>query len=90
MFEFVGLRSTRGKAVIVAAVVALLSTVTAMPASADGSQGRDADVEVDTAAAKVPVSGIGRLAIKACANSKGVDIHSWGVVPVMAIWCSGY
>jgi len=36
------------------------------------------------------LSGIGRLAVQACANSKGVDIHSWGFPPVAAIWCSGY
>jgi len=82
MFKNSGLRSTRGKAVIVAAVVAMLSTVMAVPASADGSQGRDADVEVDVIAANV--AGLTELLDATDATvADGVDVHGDGDTAVV-------
>jgi len=73
--KYSGLRSTRRKIVIVAAVVAMLSTVMAVPASAEGSHGRDAEVEVDTTAASVP--GLAELLDATDATvADGVDVHA--------------
>ncbi len=82
MMKIVGLRSTRGKAVVVVAVVAMLSTVMAVPASADGPHGRDAEVEVDVAASKVPGLAVLLDATDATV-ADGVDVHANGDTAVV-------
>jgi len=75
MLKYSGLRSTRRKTVIVAAVVAMLSTVMAVPASAEGSHDRDAEAEVDVAAANVPGLA-GLLDATDATVADGVDVHA--------------
>jgi len=80
--KYSGLRSTRRKTVIIAAVAAMLSTVMAVPASAGGSHGRDAEVEVDTTAANVP--GLTELLDATEATvADGVDVHANGDTAVV-------
>jgi len=75
MLKYVGLRSTRGKAMVVAAVVAMLSAVMAVPASAEGSHTSDTDIEVDTTAVNVP--GLAELLDATDATVvDGVDVHA--------------
>jgi len=82
MFKYLGLRSTRGKTVVVAAVVAMLSTVMAVPASADDSHNRDAEIEVDTTAASVP--GLAAMLDATDATvADGVDVHANGDTAVV-------
>jgi len=82
MVKYSGLRSTLGKTVIVAAVVAMLSTVMVVPASAEGSHTSDAEVEVDTTAASVP--GLAELLDATDATvADGVDVHANGDTSVV-------
>jgi len=82
MFEYSGLRSNCRKTVIVAAVVAMLSTVMAVPASADGSHDRDAEAEVDTSASRVPGLA-GLLDATDATVADGVDVHGEGDIAVV-------
>lgn len=36
------------------------------------------------------LAAIGSGALLVCQNSKGFDIHAWGLPPANGIWCSGY
>jgi len=80
--KHLGLRSTRRKTVIVAAVAAMMSMVMAVPASAEGSHTSDAEVEVDTAATNVP--GLAELLDATDASvADGVDVHGNGDTAVV-------